>query len=469
VRGFRIEPGGVEAALVECDGVRESEVIVREDARGEKLLVAYVVGESAEQPPRPGELRASLRERLPDYMIPTTYFFLDRLPLTPNGKVDRRALPMLDGSRPELESRYEEPRTNLEKLLAELWQDVLAVEAVGIHDDFFELGGTSLRVVVFVNKLEQRLGVRVPVKALFGAANIAALAEYLKEHYAQTISAGCEDDSSWSPLVQLQPGTIKPPLFFAHPVGGNVFCYFNLARSLGTDQPFYALQSIGLKNGHSGQTRIEEMASYYVEHLRAVQPLGPYHLGGWSLGGVVAFEMARQLTADGADVSMLALIDSPSPSAFTGTGRDDDLPQLASFAIDLGFTEEHLSRAFNDVRQLPLEDQLAYMLDRALAENLVPAGMELDYLQRLFRVFKTNREALRAYAPGVYAGQITYVQAVGNDPGDASNNWSEFALGGVDLYQLPGDHYSILKQPYVDALAECIDQRLRKLESGAHG
>jgi thioesterase domain-containing protein len=211
------------------------------------------------------------------------------------------------------------------------------------------------------------------------------------------------------------------------------------------------------------------MASYYVEHLRAVQPLGPYHLGGWSLGGVVAFEMARQLTADGADVSMLALIDSPSPSAFTGTGRDDDLSQLASFAIDLGFTEEHLSRAFNDVRQLPLEDQLAYMLDRALAENLVPAGMELDYLQRLFRVFKTNREALRAYAPGVYAGQIAYVQAVGNDPGDASNNWSEFALGGVDFYQLPGDHYSILKQPYVDALAECIDQRLRKLESGAHG
>ena len=461
VRGFRIEPGEVETALVQCEGVRESVVVVREDARGEKLLVAYVVAEPAEQPPKLGELRAALRERLPDYMIPTTYVVLDQLPLTPNGKVDRRALPALDGSRPELESRYEKPRTSLEKLLAEMWQDVLEVEAVGIHDDFFELGGTSLRVVVFVNKLEQRLNVHVPVKALFGAPNIAALAEYLKEHYAQTVSAASREDGSWSPLVEIQPGTNKPPLFFVHPIGGNVFCYFNLARRLGTDQPFYALQSIGLNNGHPGHTRIEEMASYYIEHLRAVQPAGPYHLGGWSLGGVVAFEMARQLKADEADVSLLALIDSPSPSAFTRMPREDDLSRLASFAIDLGFSQEHVSRSFNDVRSLPLEDQLAYMLDRALAENLIPAGMELDHLQRLFRVFKTNREALRAYVPGVYAGQITYVQAVDNNANQTSNDWHEFARDGVEVHQLPGDHYSILKDPYVNALAQCIEQRIR--------
>ncbi|HEX5888650.1 MAG TPA: alpha/beta fold hydrolase, partial [Pyrinomonadaceae bacterium] len=461
VRGFRIEPGEVETALVQCEGVRESVVVVREDARGEKLLVAYVVAESPEQPPKSGELRAALRERLPDYMIPTTYVVLDQLPLTPNGKVDRRALPALDGSRPELESRYEKPRTNLEKLLAEMWQDVLEVEAVGIQDDFFELGGTSLRVVVFVNKLEQRLNVHVPVKALFGAPNIAALAEYLKEHHAQTVSAASREDGSWSPLVEIQPGTNKPPLFFVHPVGGNVFCYFNLARRLGTDQPFYALQSIGLNNGHPGHTRIEDMVSYYIEHLRAVQPAGPYHLGGWSLGGVVAFEMARQLKADGADVSLLALIDSPSPSAFSRMPREDDLSRLASFAIDLGFTQEHVSRSFNDVRSLPLEDQLAYMLDRALAENLIPAGMELDHLQRLFRVFKTNREALRAYVPGVYAGQITYVQAVDNNANQTPNDWNEFARDGVEVHQLPGDHYSILKDPYVNALAQCIEQRIR--------
>jgi thioesterase domain-containing protein len=165
---------------------------------------------------------------------------------------------------------------------------------------------------------------------------------------------------------------------------------------------------------------------------------------------------------------MLALIDSPSPSAFAGMVDEDELSQLASFAIDFGFTQEHLSRSVDHVRQLPLEEQLAHMLDRALAENLVPAGMELDHMHRLFRVFKTNREALRAYAPGVYGGRVTYLRAVGNDAADAediSKDWEEFALGGVDVYRLPGDHYSILKQPYVDALAQCIEQRLQKLEN----
>jgi len=477
VRGFRIEPGEIEAAVIECEGVRECVALVRE-ARGEKLLVAYVVAESAE-PPRSSELRASLRERLPDYMVPSTFVMLDEMPLTPNGKVDRRALPALDGSRPELESRYVEPRTSLEKLLAEMWQDVLEIEAVGIHDDFFELGGTSLRVVVFVNKLQQRLGVHVPVKTLFSGPNVAALAEYLKDAHPQTISGVYGDDDtlslmtglqpatgSWSPVVEIQPGTTKTPLFFVHPVGGNVFCYFNLARRLGPDQPFYALQSIGLNDGQPGHTRIEEMASYYVEHLRAVQPTGPYRIGGWSLGGVVAFEMARQLKASGDEVLMLTLIDSPSPSEFARLRNDDDLSQLASFAIDLGFTQEQLSRSFADVRLLSLEEQLAYMLDRARVDNLVPAGMELDHLHRLFHVFKTNREALCAYVPGVYAGQVTYVQATGNGAADMPRDWHELALGGVDVYQLPGDHYSILKQPYVDALAQCIEQRVRTLENG---
>ncbi|HKV37021.1 MAG TPA: amino acid adenylation domain-containing protein, partial [Pyrinomonadaceae bacterium] len=478
VRGYRIEPGEVEAAVSECEGVRECVVLVGEDAHGEKLLVGYVVME-AQHELSTRALKEHLRERLPEYMIPTTFITLDELPLTPNGKVDRRALPALDGSRSQLDTHYEEPRTNLEKSLAKMWQDVLGVETVGIHDDFFELGGTSLRVVVFVNRLEQRLRVHLPVKALFSAPNIAALAQYLKEHYAQTVSALDENDGellslmtglepatgSWSPLVEIQPGNGKPPLFFVHPVGGNVFCYFNLARGLGTDQPFYALQAKGLHDIHHSHTRIEEMASYYVEHLRAVQPTGPYRIGGWSLGGVVAFEMAQQLKACGDEVHMLALIDSPSPSAFGGMKREDDLSQLAGFAIDLGFTQQHLSRSVDDVKQLSLDEQLSYLLERALAEDLVPAGMELDHLHRLFRVFKTNREALRAYVPGVYAGRVTYFRAVGNDasnPEDMPNGWHELALGGVDVYQLPGDHYSILKQPHVDALAQCIEQRVRE-------
>jgi thioesterase domain-containing protein len=178
--------------------------------------------------------------------------------------------------------------------------------------------------------------------------------------------------------------------------------------------------------------------------------------------------MARQLKASGDDVPMLTLIDSPSPSAFSEIGQEDELLQLANFALDLGFTQQHLSRSFDDVRQLSLQDQLAYMLDRALAENLVPAGMDLDHLHRLFRVFKTNMKALRAYVPGEYAGHVTYVRAAGNDAGDMSKDWRELALGGVDVHQLPGDHYSILKQPHVDALAQCIERQLQNGDGAPH-
>jgi amino acid adenylation domain-containing protein len=484
VRGYRIELGEVEAAVCAVEGVRQCVAAVREEESGEKRLVAYVVGVEGERAPGWAELRVALRERLPEYMMPSAVVVLEELPLTPNGKVDRRALPDPDGSRPELESRYEKPRTGLERFLVEMWEDVLGVETVGVYDNFFDLGGTSIRVVVFVNRLQQRLGVPVSVKDLFGAPNVAALAAHLKEHYGRTVSAVCGDDDgdassllnalqpvagSWSPLVELQRGTGKTPLFFVHPVGGNVFCYFNLARRLGDDQPFYALQSRGLSDEQHGHTRIEEMASYYIEHLRAIQPTGPYRIGGWSLGGVVAFEMARQLKAGGDEVVMLALIDSLSPSALAGMEPEDELSQLANFALDLGFTKAHLSRSRDAVRSLPLEGQLAYMLELASAEGLVPAGLELSHLHRLFSVFKTNREAMQGYVPGVYAGRVTYFQATGdgtNGAGDMSQGWHELTHGGVEVYRLPGDHYSILKQPYVDALAERIEQQLQKIENG---
>jgi len=483
VRGHRIELGEVEAVLSRHESVSEVVVTALEDVPGNNRLVAYVVAAEAGASPV-GELRAYLREQLPEYMIPSAFVMLEEMPLTPNGKVDRRALPAPDGLRPELESRYEEPRTGLERLLAEMWEDVLGVEMVGVYDNFFDLGGTSIRVVVFINRLQERLGVPVSVKALFVAPNIAALSAYLEEHYGHTISAVGADDNggapslltglqpvagSWSPLVEVQGGTGKTPLFFVHPGGGNVFCYFNLARRLGADQPFYALQAKGLNDEQHGHTRIEEMASYYIEHLRAVQPTGPYRIGGWSLGGVVAFEMARQLKASGDEVVMLALIDSLSPLVLAGTEPEDDLSQLANFAIDLGFTKEHLSSSGDDVRRLPLEGQLAYMLDLAFANKLVPAGMELTDLHRLFRVFKTNREALREYVPGAYAGRVTYFQVVGDsafDAGDMSKDWHELSPGGMDVYRLPGNHFSILKQPHVDALAECIERHLQKIDNG---
>ncbi len=798
VRGFRIELGEIEAVLSQHPAVRQSVVVARGDVPGDKRLVAYVVP-TQEPAPTIDQLRDFLLQRLPDYMVPAAFVLLDALPLLPNGKVNRQALPEPDVARPELAKAFVAPRTKLEEFLASLWRDILGIEKVGIHDDFFELGGDSIRGAIFINKVQDKLGEIVYVVVLFDAANIADFARYLSANYPQAVDRifgaeslygsaasqegeqteridatkvaqirqiirslpprergdgasaarnplaifvlspprsgstllrvmlgghpllfappelellsfntleerkvalsgrysfwlegtvraimeikgwgaeqvksfveSCESekwttqqlyrfiqkgigarrlvdktstyaldvetlkraetdfdnalyihllrhphamirsfeeakleqvffryphsfsarelaeliwlvshqnilaflndvpagrqyrlrfedlvrqpeavlrglcrflglefhpamlrpyedqkkrmtdglyaesrmlgdvkfhehqrinpevadrwreqyvddflgDATWqvagslgyeritaSSLVPMQRGNSnKQPMFFVHPAGGNVFCYVDLVRHLGADQPFYGLQARGLDGDQVSFTQVEAMASHYVELIRTVQPEGHYLLGGWSMGGVVAFEMARQLKAQGQTASLLALIDSHAPGN-TQEPAVDDHALLASFALDLGLPLHHLTFDLTNLEQASADERLACVLQQAKQAGVVPPDVELAQVRRLFDVFKCNVQAMRCYTPLAYAGPVILFKAqepLSEKPLDEDLGWGALAAGDLTMLEVPGNHYTIMRTPNVEILARQLKHHLRIAET----
>jgi len=303
IRGFRIELEEIEAVLGQHPAVREAVVLALEEEPGYKRLVAYVVFQR-EPCPTIDDLRGFVKQKLPEYMMPAVFVPLEAMPLMLNGKIDRRALPAPERIRPELEKAFVAPRDALEVQLTHLWEEILNVKPVGVRDNFFELGGHSLAAVRLFALIESRLGKRLPLAAVFQAATIEHLATIFRQHVTS---------AAQSSLVAIQSGGSKRPLFLIHPAGGHVFPYVHLAQCLGLDQPCYGLQAKGLEEGQELHTRIEDMATYYIKALQTVQPEGPYTLGGWSMGGVVAFEMAQQLHAQGQRVAFLALLDARIP------------------------------------------------------------------------------------------------------------------------------------------------------------
>ena len=304
LRGFRIELGEIEAALIGHAGVAEAVVVMIGEDLAERRLVAYFVPRR-----RPGpsvqDLLGKLRQKLPDYMVPSVFVALDQMPRTANGKVDRRGLPDPDQSRLSSSEAYVVPHTPEEETLVEIWADLLGLDKIGIHDNFFDIGGNSLLAVRLFASIEDILGVRLPLATLFAATTIERLAEAVKQEASPT--------ASWSCLIPIQPGGTKPPLFCIHAEGGEVLFYRDLARFLGPEQPFYGLQAYGLDGRHEPDGTVEAMASRYISEIREVQPEGPYHLGGHCFGAVVAFEMGQQLRAQGQEVGLLAMLDGAAP------------------------------------------------------------------------------------------------------------------------------------------------------------
>jgi len=760
VRGFRIELEEIESVLAQHPGMRDVVVLAREDTPGDKRLVAYVVlavGAKHDV----GQWRAWLNQKLPDYMLPSAFVALEAFPVTSSGKVNRVALPAPDASRPAQEQAYVAPRDQLERLLVDLWQSVLGLEELGVNDNFFDVGGDSIKGAILINRLQQLLGEYVYVVAIFDAPTVAQLANYLRRHYptavnklsgiavatgkitgtrinrdqiaafrqliptlpelpsklksasknppavfvlspprsgstllrvmlgghpklfappelellsfntladrktefgerfafwlegtiralmqlkqcsaeaAKAIMEECEAEQlttqqfyarlqswlsdrilvdktpsyaldleilrraesdfentryihlirhpfamirsfeearleqvffrhehnferrelaeliwllsqenilrfletvpaerrlqvhfeqlvkepepvlreicdflgleyvaamaapyqaqeqrmvdgihplskmlgdvkfhehktveaatadrwrqqlasgdqlanetwtiaerlgyprlevekkrrEWSPLVELRPGDRKSPLFFVHPVGGNVMCYAQLARHLGPEQSFYGLQSFGLAEDQSPLTDISEMARRYLEALRRVQPEGPYLLGGWSMGGLIAFEMVQQLQRAGQEIALLALLDSQTPASFGETDIND----------------EALLRYFKS--------------DRNALYGADWDGPDSDQLSRLFQVFRANVHAMMSYEPKRYAGRITFFRASdrrADAPEDPIDEWKSLAADGVEVHLAPGTHHTMLKEPAVLVLADWI-------------
>jgi amino acid adenylation domain-containing protein len=491
IRGIRVEPGEIEAVLAAQPAVAAAAVVVRAaradgaaragDGWGgpEGRLTAYLVPRGE---PRPAieDLRRALAAKLPDSMVPADWAFLERLPLTASGKLDLAALPD-PAAGPEGASGGDgriAPRTPLEALLASLWVEVLGVERVGVCDSFFALGGHSLLAVRLMARIRERCGRELPLATLFRAATVERLAALL---VAGSTPAGRRV------LVELTPppaGSPAVPLFFVHPAGGNVLCYAELARALGADQPLDALQLPDPETLGPAPT-IEALAARYVTAVRAAAPAGPYALGGWSLGGAIAYEMARQLHAAGEAVDLLALVD-PSPPRRPGQESAGEGSLRVQFARDLVALAGGDAAAAGDLqRRLGPEPSLAQMVAEAQAAGLLPCELGIAEAARLFALFRASRQALDRYRPAPYPGRVTLLLARGRPrpaiaaiaangataatganganggaASDPAAAWGALARGGVEIETLPGDHYSIVRAPAVEALAAALRRRL---------
>jgi amino acid adenylation domain-containing protein len=450
LRGFRIELGEIESALGQHPEVKQAAVLVRKDGNSPERLVAYVVAREG-QKVEASALRAFLAEHLPEYMVPSVFLVMDALPLTTHGKVDRKALPVPEASGvtgPD----FVPPRDTLEAMLVHVWEELLGVQPVGVRSNFFELGGHSLLAVSLMARIREFTGRSLPLTALFQEATIQHLAELLRRE---------EEAGPWSPLVPLRRAGSARPFFLVHPVGGNVLCYAELARQLGPDQPLYALQAPGLKGEQPPLGTIEELAAYYVEAIRTVQPTGPYLLGGWSLGGVVAYELAQRFQRAGEQVELLALIDSSVRQA--DAPDEAEVSRIAMhFAWDLFRTAGMELQPPENLSELGPEALLEALLEQGRVAGLIAPGAEAQEFRALFRVFESNLRASFQYRPKPYTGTVTLLRA--SEPPlaegeDADHGWSALAAR-VERHELPGDHYTLLQRPHVQKLAERLKECL---------
>ena len=450
VRGFRIELGEIKSVLGSHPEITENVVLVQQNKQGKKRLVAYIVGENK---PASNELRGYLKERLPEYMVPQAFVSLPELPLTPNRKIDRRALQAMKIEVERSEESFIGPRDMVELQLAHIWEELLDVRPVGVRDDFFSLGGHSLLAVRLMARIQASFGQHLPLAVLFQRATVEKQASLLREQ---------PHDHGTSVLVGIQPKGEGLPFFCVHPVGGNVLCYRELANHLGLERPFYGLQARGLDENQVPHTRIEEMAAHYLEAIRSVQADGPYLLGGWSMGGVVAYEMAQQMEAHGQQVSLLALMDARPVNAVEEAAQWDEITLLMNFARDLGLSLDGLQLSTDELAKLDSDELLSYVLQRAIDAGVVPGDIQLAHARRLFEVFKINVQAMQSYRPAASSMRVTLLKASEQEVADETMGWGALTSGEIEIHRVPGSHFTIVREPYVRSLAEqladCINR-----------
>jgi amino acid adenylation domain-containing protein len=462
LRGYRIELGEIETVLAEHPAVADCLVLVRESAVAGRQLVAYIVCTPA-VPDRDADahaLRAHLGARLPDYMIPASFIALDAFPLTPNGKIDRAALPAAPATAAPRDPIA--PRDTLEMTLVSLWAEVLGVPAVGLRDNFFDLGGHSLLAVRLLARVERAFGQTVPLASILRGPTVEQMARLLRG----------TNGSHTSALVPIQSGGSRPPFFCVPGAGGNPIYLYNLSRELGPDQPFYGLQGAGFDGETAPHTTVEAMAACYVDAIRAVQPEGPYHLGGHSLGGWVAYEMARQLRRQGHDVPLVAIIDTPVPTAANQDARQewDDARWIAELtdriakllSPDLRVSEEALRALAPDARIDAFRQAL-------VDAGVYPAEGGAAHIRHTLDVFKAHARVSYTAPRDAGLERIVLLRTAVEpahaacEPDDVSWGWSR--LAPTEVYMMPGDHLAVLRPPHVAALAGqlavCLAQALQ--------
>ena len=457
LRGFRIELGEVESALLDHPSVKGAACFIAGKGAEGRRLIACVVPEG---PFREDEVRGALRARLPDFMLPSAILPLEALPLTPNGKLDRRAL--VERASDLLADREEAraivpPRDDVERGLLECWEELFERRPLSVTDDFFELGGHSLLAVRLLAAIRRRFDYAPSLAEILTRRTVRALAETLRPA-----------PRSRSVLVPLQPRGARPPLYCLHPAGGTVLAYDALARTLGPDQPFFAFEAPGLHGEREPFRRIDELARHLTDVLLAERPdTTPFRLAGYSMGGLVALEMGRELRARGREVALVALIDSYLPPEGAVPESDFHLMQTLIGLLDPSGTKFRPPESI--LHEGTVRERIARIFALAKEAGVAP-DVSLDDAELLFRVSAASSAAFCSYRPSPYPGPLVLFRTDGDDD-ERDGDFGALAQRGLTVVRLDGvhadKHNELLSPAHVGALAAPLGDLLRSLDSSS--
>ena len=464
IQGFRIELGEIESAIIAHDAINEAVVIAKpvENSR-EKTLVAYLVPDTfhvqSDKDTLINGVTEFIGQKLPDYMVPRQFAILNELPLSSNGKLDRKALPDVDLSEKSSTVEYKAPQTELEKRLVDIWLDVLNLEnPIGINDDFFDLGGRSFDAVRIIAIIKDEMDISLSLASIWQGRTVSNLAQTLEENNKHETRV----------LLQINNHGEALPFYMIHPAGGHVMSYLELGQQF--NGPLFGLQAIGVDGNEKPQKTIEEMAETYIDSILETQGKNPFILGGWSSGGIIAFEAARQLEAMGMKLpAPIFLLDTPSPI-------EDDLPSvdslLAWFIEDLNLGVPAKKLSFSELVDLDSEEQLRRSLEQVKQLTTLPSDLSVDQLLPVYEVFKAVVIAGRNYQPQKINTDIMLFRAKNGIVSEFTTHphftedswgWPDLTNGKVSAITTNGSHYTILREPNVNTISNTINNLLTEL------
>ncbi|MGW3957063.1 amino acid adenylation domain-containing protein [Streptomyces sp. NPDC004752] len=441
IRGLRIELGEIENVLARHPAVRAAAVLAREDQEVDKRIVAYLVPADGSAPDTDA-LRAALAAELPDYMVPSAFVVLSELPVTANGKLDRRALPA-----PERAAGGRAPRTPREEILCELFAEVLGLPRTGMDDDFFRLGGHSLLASRLIARIRATLGAELTIRSVFEAPTPALLEE--------RIADGTSEGDPLDVVLPLRPHGSRPAVFCVHPAGGLGWSYAGIIKHLDPDVPVYALQARGLDGAQAMPSSFTEMAADYIEQIRKVQPQGPYHLLGYSSGGIAAHVIACELVAAGEEVGLLGILDTYPGQRLAELGEQEILADLLRW---VGYDRRYLGRK-------PLTYDKVIGILRKLGSSL--ASLEPHHIEAIGRVYANGRTLVHEVEPGLYPGDVTVLVASLDkvDISPTPKTWRPYVGGEIKAHYLERNHNDLMKPAALAEIGRILAAELREIEA----
>lgn len=469
IRGFRIELGEIEAQLASHEKVAFAAVVAREFASGDKRLVAYIV--SADNAPTDQDLRDHLRRRLPEFMVPQHFVALNRMPLLPNGKINRKGLPAITDSHRGDVSQRAIPRDDVERALCAIWQDVLGIDSVGLDENFFDLGGHSLKAMRLLARINHECGTATHVSRLFGAPTIRQLAAVIRTEVESAIVVRTQTEESC--LVGVQTQGARPPIFLVPGAGGEMFSLHHLSRVLGVDQPLYSLDlyQFGITEAERDGLSVEDIARRMIISVRQVQAKGPYRIVGFSLGGQIAYEVAQQLSRSKDVVALIALLDCLAP----GSDGLHSVPKRIWLHLKHAYALGPMGAARYVVfRLLNLRKYVWRSEPLKQVSEFDPFKNESEPLELPATKVNAMRLSINAliragnrYVAERYSGRVLLIRAIPHRTKssdgievDPNMGWRHFALGGIDVEILHCEHGDMLKSANAESLGQVLAKYL---------